>query len=193
MRDKQIENDRLGQQQDRISNDLTMHQDLIQVKDDTIVRLTNQLHEMELQHVMNTSVPPSPGGPFSPMPKSTPIVNKLNIHPKVSALRTSSNGLSFDSDKGEFKEFVDVGVQTSQKASMVTFLVATKEIDTLPFDVVYTRETTLVYTKIPQATNMSRIDKKVCFFVTKKKMSYITQQTVVLTFRDLPRRCSSRV
>ena len=176
MRDKQIENDRLGQQQDRISNDLTMHQDLIQVKDDTIVRLTNQLHEMELQHVMNTSVPPSPGGPFSPMPKSTPIVNKLNIHPKVSALRTSSNGLSFDSDKGEFKEFVDVGVQTSQKASMVTFTVATAQKKyILAFDV--------VYTKIPQATNMSRIDKKVCFFATKKKMSCIPQQLLVIIFR----------
>ena len=75
---------------------------------------------MELEKVMISSVPPSPGGPFSGAPlKSTPIVNKLNIHPKVSALRTSSNGLSFDSDKGEFKEFVDVGVQTSERASMV--------------------------------------------------------------------------
>ena len=128
LRDKQIETDRLGQQHERITNDLTMHQDLIQVKDDTIVRLTNQLHEMELQNVMISSVPPSPGGPFSPNAtpfsnaKSTPpqVVHKLNMHPKVSALRTSSNGISFDSDKGEFKEFVDVGVQTSEKASMVS-------------------------------------------------------------------------
>ena len=124
MRDKQIENDRMAQQFEKVSNDLTTHQDLIQVKDETIVRLTNQLHEMELEKVMISSVPPSPGGPFSfggPL-KSTPIVNKLNMHPKVSALRTSSNGLSFDSDKGQFQEFVDVGVQTSEKASMVRIL-----------------------------------------------------------------------
>ena len=85
------------------------------------MRLTNQLHEMELEKVMiSSSVPPSPGGPFSAPLKSTPMLSKLNLHPKVSALRTSSNGLSFDSDKGEFKEFVDVGVQTSEKASMVS-------------------------------------------------------------------------
>ena len=129
LRDKQVETDRLGQQHERMTNDLTMHQDLIQVKDDTIVRLTNQLHELELQNVMISSVPPSPGGPFSPMTNASPfsnakgtpqVVHKLNLHPKVSALRTSSNGISFDSDKGEFKEFVDVGVQTSEKASMVS-------------------------------------------------------------------------
>lgn len=62
---------------------------------------------------MNTSsVPPSPGGPRSPLPN-------LSIK-KVAIGRAVSNGLSFDSDKGEFKEFVDVGIQTCEKSSTVS-------------------------------------------------------------------------
>lgn len=85
------------------------------MKDEQIVKLTNQVHEIELKNVMNSSVPPSPGGPRTPC--RTPLPN-LNIQ-KLAIGRTSSNGLSFDSDKGEFKEFVDVGVQTNEKSSTV--------------------------------------------------------------------------
>ena len=65
---------------------------------------------------MHGSVPPSPGGP------RTPHLSNLSLH-KLNAGRASSNGISFDSDKGEFKEFIDVGSQTSQRSSMVSFKV----------------------------------------------------------------------
>ena len=35
-------------------------------------------------------------------------------HPSLMRLHSNSNGISFDSDKGEFKEFVDVGSQTNE-------------------------------------------------------------------------------
>ena len=35
-------------------------------------------------------------------------------HPSLMRLHSNSNGLSFDSDKGEFKEFIDVGSQTNE-------------------------------------------------------------------------------
>ena len=46
----------------------------------------------------------------------------FNFKQKQSLQRVNSNGISFDSDKGEFKEFVDVGVQTNDKASTVSIL-----------------------------------------------------------------------
>ena len=49
----------------------------------------------------------------------TPHLSNDKLH-KLNAGRVSSNGISFDSDKGEFKEFVDVGAQTSQRSSMVS-------------------------------------------------------------------------
>ena len=81
------------------------------VKDESIVKLTNQLHEMELKHVQINSVPPSPRVPHTPV---------FNFMQKQGIPRTNSNGISFDCDRGEFKEFVDVGVQTSDKASTVS-------------------------------------------------------------------------
>ena len=83
------------------------------------MRLTNQLHELELKNVMTssgTSVPPSPGGPLKGGGgPGTP----LGFGSRTSVHRTASNGISFDSDKGEFKEFVDVMVQTSEKTNTV--------------------------------------------------------------------------
>ena len=38
-------------------------------------------------------------------------------HPSLMRLHSNSNGISFDSDKGEFKEFVDVGSQTNEGKS----------------------------------------------------------------------------
>ena len=97
---------------------LLLHINLIQfffssfkVKDESIVKLTNQLHEMELKHVQINSVPPSPRVPHTPV---------FNFMQKQGIPRTNSNGISFDCDRGEFKEFVDVGVQTSDKASTVS-------------------------------------------------------------------------
>lgn len=67
------------------------YKSLFQTKDESIVRLTNQLHEMELNNVKILSSD-------SPKPCKTP--------------KGTSNGLSFDSDKFEFREFVDVACQT---------------------------------------------------------------------------------
>ena len=111
------------------------------VKDESIVRLTNQIHEMELKTVvtLSTSVPPSPRlntpGNFTKdflkyrfkfFKKYIFIFKKkfsvFNFKQKQSLQRVNSNGISFDSDKGEFKEFVDVGVQTNDKASTVSIL-----------------------------------------------------------------------
>ena len=113
-RDKQVENDRLGQQLEKVQAELTTFRDLLEVKDEQIVKLTNQVHEIELKNV-ELSVPPSPGGP------RTPHLSNLSLH-KLNIGRTSSNGISFDSDRGEFKEFVDVGAQTSQRSSMVKII-----------------------------------------------------------------------
>ena len=70
---------------------------------------------LELKNVMHESVPPSPGGP------RTPHLSNLSLHKLQLTGRASSNGISFDSDKGEFKEFIDVGSQTRQQTSMVSF------------------------------------------------------------------------
>ncbi len=94
------------------------------------MRLTNQLHELELKTVMaatsSCSVPPSPGGPLRPSSGLAGtgsgfggVGTPLNFGSRTSVHRTASNGLSFDSDKGEFKEFVDVGVQTCERTNMV--------------------------------------------------------------------------
>ncbi len=76
------------------------------MKDESIVRLTNQLHEMELTSVMVTSMEStnSPGGPNAPV--------------RSAAGKITSNGLSFDSDKFEFREFVDVGSQTGSSTGL---------------------------------------------------------------------------
>jgi hypothetical protein len=50
---------------------------------------------------------PGTGG----QPPTTPLGPK---HPSLMRLHSNSNGISFDSDKCEFKEFVDVGSQTSE-------------------------------------------------------------------------------
>ena len=56
-----------------------------QVKDDQIVNLTNQVHENELKNVMNTaSVPPSPGGPRTPLPNLNVQKLALGMYPNVS-------------------------------------------------------------------------------------------------------------
>jgi hypothetical protein len=94
-----------------------------QVKDESIVRLTNQLHEMELKNVMSLGMsvpPPSPGGPRLPAINNVSAFTLSAVNNKMAVHRTNSNGISFDSDKGEFKEFVDVGVQTSDKTNTVS-------------------------------------------------------------------------
>jgi len=111
-RDKQVENDRINQQLEKVQTELTVFRDLLENKDDQIVKLTNQIHEIELKNVMHESVPPSPGGP------RTPHLSNLSLHKLQLTGRASSNGISFDSDKGEFKEFIDVGSQTRQQTSM---------------------------------------------------------------------------
>ena len=108
-----MEIDRLGQQLEKMQSELATYQDLLSVKDEQIVKLTNQIHELELKNVMCTSVPPSPGGPRLNLSSS-------NLQ-KIAVCRTTSNGISFDSDRGEFKEFIDVGVQTNDRASLVSF------------------------------------------------------------------------
>eukprot|EP00095_Tigriopus_kingsejongensis_P002735 maker-scaffold226_size249562-snap-gene-1.19 protein:Tk02735 transcript:maker-scaffold226_size249562-snap-gene-1.19-mRNA-1 annotation:"tbc1 domain family member 2b-like" len=76
---------------DKLKEELKTYQHMLESKDDTVVRLTNQVHEMELDQVMAQSV----------------------AYPEVSpGPKITSNGISFDSDKFEFKEFVDIGVQS---------------------------------------------------------------------------------
>ena len=58
-RDKQVENDRLGQHLEKVQAEMTTFRDLLECKDEQIVKLTNQIHEMELKNAM--SVPASPG------------------------------------------------------------------------------------------------------------------------------------
>jgi hypothetical protein len=90
------------------------------VKDESLVRLTNQLHETELSNIMlaatvNNLSNQNPAGTSSihgQLP-STPS-GLPPKHPGLVRLHSNSNGISFDSDKGEFKEFVDVGSQTNE-------------------------------------------------------------------------------
>ena len=96
---------------------MIIFQFFLQVKDESIVRLTNQLHENELRNVIESSAPPTPA--IIKPSLNTPVFNFIQ---KQSIQRTNSNGISFDSDRGEFKEFVDVGVQTSDKSSTVSNL-----------------------------------------------------------------------
>ena len=79
------------------------------VRDETVVKLTNQVHEMELNQVAAAATATK---------AESPVVG--NIQPpifKKTALsqckQMTSNGLSFDNDRLEFREFVDVGSQTS--------------------------------------------------------------------------------
>jgi hypothetical protein len=102
------------------------HHFLFQAKDESIVRLTNQLHETELSNVMlaatvnnltssQTSGHLSIGTPGTTgcQPPTTPL-GLGPKHPSLMRLHSNSNGISFDSDKGEFKEFIDVGSQTNE-------------------------------------------------------------------------------
>lgn len=121
-RERLVEADKLTSAVEKMKSEVTTYQDLIEVKDESIVRLTNQLHELELHSVIQHSTPASPGGPFNVGP--TTVHNFPPLQPasaagtKITCSRlTSSNGISFDSDKGEFKEYVDVGVQTSEKTN----------------------------------------------------------------------------
>ncbi|XP_071749014.1 TBC1 domain family member 2B isoform X3 [Lepeophtheirus salmonis] len=68
----------------RERDEISTYQHLLEAKDDSIVRLTNQIHEIELHQAVVSENSPKLG----------------------------SSGISFDSDKFEFKEFVDIGVQT---------------------------------------------------------------------------------
>ena len=71
-----------------------------QSKDDTVVRLTNQVHEMELSHVVAHAVASNPSSGSNDSPGGP---NSLS-HPQLNGKLTSS-GLSFDSDKFEFKVY----------------------------------------------------------------------------------------
>jgi len=100
------------------------------VKDQSLVRLTNQLHEIELNNVMLAATvndlkmsSQSSGSALLSMAKPKPCPLHLRSssphgqppkHPSLMRLHSNSNGISFDSDKGEFKEFIDVGSQTSE-------------------------------------------------------------------------------
>ncbi|XP_059091006.1 TBC1 domain family member 2B-like isoform X2 [Tigriopus californicus] len=76
---------------DKLKEEVKTYQQMLEAKDDTVVRLTNHVHEMELKQVVAQSA----------------------AYPEVSpGPKLTSNGISFDSDKFEFKEFVDIGVQT---------------------------------------------------------------------------------
>ena len=105
---------------------LKTKKNLFQAKDESIVRLTNQLHETELSNVMlaatvnnltssQTSGHLSIGTPGTTgcQPPTTPL-GLGPKHPSLMRLHSNSNGISFDSDKGEFKEFIDVGSQTNE-------------------------------------------------------------------------------
>ncbi len=80
-----------------------------------MVRLTNQVHEMELSNVVASAVlsssSDSPGGPNNPG-STGPLPLP---HPRPPPMMATSNGISFDSDRFEFREFVAVACQTSDK------------------------------------------------------------------------------
>ena len=52
-RDKQVENDRINQQLEKVQTELTVFRDLLENKDDQIVKLTNQIHEIGLFHCIS--------------------------------------------------------------------------------------------------------------------------------------------
>ena len=70
-----------------------------QTKDETVVRLTHQLHDLELSSVVLAS---AAAANENSLPSAGSSPNPIKL---------TSNGMSFDSDRSEFKEFVDVGVQ----------------------------------------------------------------------------------
>ena len=134
---------------------------VFQRKDDSIVELTNQLHEMELNNVQanavvaaavlhnsstpfnelevstgenlsstqvaqnsdppvkdNALVPPPLGGreekPMGNLSLSA-IVSACTAARKFQTVHNNSSGMSFDSEKMIFREFVEVGTQTNPK------------------------------------------------------------------------------
>jgi len=89
---------------------------VLQDRDDKVVRLTNQVHELELSHVAASAVlsnasnsSDSPGCPGS----GHASLHAVASGPPCTPGRMTSNGISFDSDRFEFREFVDVGSQTN--------------------------------------------------------------------------------
>ena len=99
------------------------------MKDESLVRLTNQLHETELSNIMlaATVTNLSNQNPVGVVQVSSATHGQLPStpsglppkHPGLVRLHSNSNGISFDSDKGEFKEFVDVGSQTNEGKSFL--------------------------------------------------------------------------
>jgi hypothetical protein len=97
---------------------MVIHKNRICLKDrdDKVVRLTNQVHELELSHVAASAVlsnasnsSDSPGCPGS----GHASLQAVPSGPPCTPGRMTSNGISFDSDRFEFREFVDVGSQTN--------------------------------------------------------------------------------
>lgn len=72
----------------------------------TVTNLSNQNHGGAVQVGSGTS---AAHGQLPSTPSGLPPK-----HPGLVRLHSNSNGISFDSDKGEFKEFVDVGSQTNE-------------------------------------------------------------------------------
>ena len=122
---------------------------MLQRKDESIVQLTNELHEMELNHVQANAVVAAAAvlnQPSAPLQKSDssgltqsatsvsansnpsapneengtiagselPTVPPIPLPPANKSPRLNG-GISFDSDKCIFREFVEVGVQTTPK------------------------------------------------------------------------------
>ena len=122
---------------------------VLQRKDESIVQLTNELHELELNHVQANAVVAAaavlnqPSASFqnsassgqaqsaasvstnsNPSAQSEPIVPFAGSGlptvppiplPPVNKSPRLNGGMSFDSDKCIFREFVEVGVQTTPK------------------------------------------------------------------------------
>ena len=129
-RDHQREMDLREQELSKLKQELGTYQDLIVVKDESIVRLTNQVHELELSQVVaaglrssTSSSSYSSSAPTAVMPASSAVLHgvpgaHIPFSPRApSSAKSAMNGLSFDSDRFEFREFVEVGVQTSKKAA----------------------------------------------------------------------------
>ncbi len=83
------------------------------MKDSSIIKLTNHVHELELSSAALVSHA-NAGGTVALSATNSGGNSSDGYSPKL-----TSNGISFDSDRFEFKEFVDVGVQCTELAAVV--------------------------------------------------------------------------
>lgn len=75
--------------------------------------MTNQLHEMELSLVVAAST-----GTPGPLSNNNGPSHVFGVDSPKVAKKFTSNGLSFDSDKFEFREFVDVACQANAGSNL---------------------------------------------------------------------------